>query len=312
MVRRVLLALLLVQAVSCDGAGNSSTIPADTVDLTATDSAADAAQDLSMDLPGEDLTDVAADLEVVDEIQEIPEEILEILEVVDVQEIEEAESNCHTDCFGGIMCSDGVMLAAATSPIPCWVDPSADCFDYGDFSWPCVSGVCAEHELCEDDQTQLASLVSGDAIWFPGTLDLAPTDGGGFGDFSCLSEGCEWVLTGADEGEVLRLVLPPLSSGADTALEETTHLWASVLPIPGGELLPQVTLGGIPQDTGVATMIWAPYTEAEYGQAGQGFSGALLLEQDAIGTTAIVWRVTAGFSSLVEYAVEGPQASPSP
>ncbi len=273
---------------SADANDDATSGASDTLDLVPSDGVADLTPDLPLDLADEVLVDVGADLEVT-----APEI---------VEEIEEAESSCHTDCFGGVKCADGVMLTAATGPIPCWVDPNADCFDYGDFSWPCVSGICAEHELCADDQEHLASLVPPDVTWLPGVLDLAPTDGG-FGDLTCLSEGCEWVLTGADDGEVLRLVLPPLSSGTDTVLEGTTNLRASVLPIPGGALLPQVTLNGIPQDEGVATMIWAHYT-IDYGHPAQGFSGALLLEQDGLGTTAIVWRVTAGFSNIVEYSVE--------
>lgn len=301
--RRILTILALLHATACDGADGPAATPTDTPDAGAAELRSDLPGELPADLLGELLADLSTDLEPAPEVA--PGEILE----TQTPEIdgggELVESSCHTDCFGGILCRDGVMLAAATYPIPCWVDPDADCFDYGEFSWPCVSGVCAEHELCQDDQDHLASLVPADAAWLPGTSLLAPTGGGG-GDFSCSAVGCEWTITGGNDLELLHLVLPPLSVGDDAALEGTTQLWASVLPIPSGAGLPQVGLYGAPAEATAATVIWAPYA-ADYGQPGQGLSGALILEEGGPGgdTMTIVWRVTAAFSGQIEYAIEG-------
>lgn len=129
-------------------------------DLKASDTMASDSQVTPTDLLDEIACDSvdeprnATDLKTIDSLDFFPDEVNSV-ETVD---IDEESYNCHTDCWGGLKCESGVMRAASSSHIPCWVDPDPDCFDYG-YSWECVSGECGE-SLCRDDEEAVDQMLA--------------------------------------------------------------------------------------------------------------------------------------------------------
>ena len=244
-------------------------------------------------MPGQDTADSdsrSVDLPGPNELlAELTGTAQDVLDVAELLENRQEECVGHYDCFDGwFSCKKGMMNASFAGYIPCWVDPSPSCEQYGEY-WPCVSGECGEFELCQDDIGYLEALIPGALKWSLGELGLEIVDAQNWK--TCLNTSCAWeLLDGSDV--VFRIAVTTLWGHESQAVDDTTHLVAVDL---SGSPHCKLELHGVPAEPVQATLIWAPlvefvHTEGEHGLwPRQGHSGALLATLADDTKVTIVW-----------------------
>ena len=91
----------------------------------------------------------------------------------DTSDGDDESNSCHTDCFGGMSCQDGVVTRTEYGPKPCWAGEGCDTYEVG----TCPDGC----ELDHIDEHQIPPGVVGGDSWMV-MCNGFPADAGDTGD----------------------------------------------------------------------------------------------------------------------------------